>query len=98
MIAVRGEMDGDYVATTGEMTLAQYLSSRGYDGLYVFESSVYDPAFMGIAEGRAVYSYELMVSGLMSCGYTEEEAQRRIDEVADGCSDARGMPLIVRSA
>ena len=96
MIAFRGELE-EHDDEGEEITLAQYLAAHGHEGLFVFESSIYDRAFAGVSEGRAVYSYELMVDGLMECGFSEEEARTRIDAISTQCVVNQGYPIIVRS-
>ena len=83
------------------MTAAEKLTSAGFDGVVIFESSSYDDALTGVThDGRAVYDYGRMVEWLMeNDGMSEEEAEEWIEYNTIGSLPNAGDrgPIIVHT-
>ena len=62
-------------------TAAERVVDAGYEDVVLLENYSYDDAFIGVTtDGRAVYSFELMVDWLVNTeGFTQEEAVEWIE-------------------
>lgn len=80
-------------------SLEERLMDAGYDGVKILAPDFFDDAFIGVShDGRAVYSYDIIVNLLMEHdGMTAEEAVEYTDYNTVRALDYEGpdAPIIV---